>query len=102
MYCCSKRLNSLPPYIFTQIDKLKREAYAKKLDVIDLGMGNPDLPTPQKIVDRLCDTVQNHPRTHRYPQAKGMPKYRAAVSKWFERRFGITLNPDKEVLALIG
>lgn len=102
MVVSSKRLGSLPPYIFTQIDKLKKEAYAKKLDVIDLGMGNPDTHTPIEIVHRLCDTIVNHPRTHRYPQAKGMPKYRAGVSRWFEKRFGVHLDPDCQVLALIG
>jgi aspartate/methionine/tyrosine aminotransferase len=65
-------------------------------------MGNPDLPTPPHIVDRLCETVHDHPRTHRYPQAKGMPKFRTAVAEWFQQRFNVYLNPEKEVLALIG
>ena len=98
----SKKLRELPPYLFGAIDVLKREAYRKKLDVIDLGMGNPDLPTPDHIVERLCDTVQNHPRTHRYPQAKGMPKFRAAVAQWYSKKYGIGFNPENEVLALIG
>lgn len=78
------------------------EAIAQKLDVIDLGMGNPDQPTPKTIVDRLCDTVLHHRRTHRYPQAKGMPKFRSVVSRWFHKRFGVTLDPEKEIIALIG
>ncbi len=98
----SKKLQKLPPYFLARINALKMEAYQKKLDVIDLGMGNPDLPTPPHIVDRLCETVRDHPRTHRYPQAKGMPKFRSAVSEWFDKRFGVSINPDKEVLALIG
>lgn len=98
----SDRLTHLPPYLFTRINQLKKEAYAKKLDVIDLGMGNPDQPTPSVIVDRLCDTVKNHPSTHRYPQAKGMPKYRKTIASWMNRRFGVTLDPDTEVTALIG
>ncbi|MFH1282852.1 MAG: LL-diaminopimelate aminotransferase [bacterium] len=102
MINCSKRLNTLPPYIFTKIDKLKKEAYSKKLDVIDLGMGNPDLPLPSRVLERLCDTVVNHPRTHRYPQAKGMPKFRICVSEWFYKRFGVKIDPEREALALIG
>lgn len=99
---CSKKLQNLPPYFLSRINALKIEAVQKKLDVIDLGMGNPDLPTPPHIVERLCETVREHPRTHRYPQAKGMPKFRSAVAEWFEKRFGVSLNPEKEVLALIG
>ncbi len=98
----SKKLSSLPPYLFSRINTLKLEAHAKNLDVIDLGMGNPDFPTPPHIIERLCETVKEHPRTHRYPQAKGMPKFRAAAAEWMEKRFGVSLNPEKEVLALIG
>lgn len=99
---CSEKLNALPPYIFTRIKVLAAQAAARKLDVIDLGMGNPDLPTPPHIVDRLVDTVKNHPRTHRYPQAKGIPRFRRAVSAWTEKRFGVKLDPESEVLALVG
>src|SRR6266704_3545366 len=98
----SDRLNKLPPYLFTRINQLKKEAYAKKLDVIDLGMGNPDQPTPAPIVERLCDTVQNHPSTHRYPQAKGIPKFRKTVAAWMAKRFGVHLDPETEITALIG
>src|SRR5690348_8154383 len=98
----SDRLNKLPPYLFTRINQLKKEAYEKKLDVIDLGMGNPDQPTPAPVVERLVDTVQHHARTHRYPQAKGMPKFRKTVASWMNRRFGVQLDAEKEVLALIG
>ena len=98
----SDRMTRLPPYLFTRINQLKREAFAKKLDVIDLGMGNPDQPTPKAMVERLCDTVQNHADTHRYPQAKGMPKFRKTVASWMGKRFGGPLDPDKEVVALIG
>ncbi|MGM0567797.1 MAG: LL-diaminopimelate aminotransferase [Elusimicrobiota bacterium] len=96
------RLRKLPPYLFGAIDVLKREAHRKKLDVIDLGMGNPDLPTPPHIIERLCDTVLNHPRTHRYPQAKGMPKFRKAVADWYKRKYDVELNYENEVVALIG
>lgn len=98
----SKILDSLPPYLFSRISELKLQAYAKKLDVIDLGMGNPDMPTPGHIVERLCDTVINHPNTHRYPQAKGMPRFRKAVAAWMKKRFGIEFDYASEVLALIG
>ncbi len=98
----SKKIQNLPRYIFTIINDLKKEAYEKKLDVIDLGMGNPDLPTPSHIVNRLCDSVVYHPNTHRYPQAKGMPKFREAISKWYKKRFDVSLDPETEVLALIG
>lgn len=99
---CAKKLQQLPPYIFTRIKALAAEAHARRLDVIDLGMGNPDLPTPAHVVDRLVDTVKNHPRTHRYPQAKGMPKFRRSVVRYMDRRFGVKLDPEQNVLALVG
>jgi LL-diaminopimelate aminotransferase len=99
---CSQKLDQLPPYIFTRIKALAAEAHRQRLDVIDLGMGNPDLPAPSHVIDRLVDTVRNHPRTHRYPQAKGMPKFRKAVTTYMNRRFGVKLDPDDNVLALIG
>lgn len=98
----SDRLNRLPPYLFTRITQLKKEAYANKLDVIDLGMGNPDQPTPAPIVERLADTVKNHPNTHRYPQAKGIPKYRKAIAEWMHKRFGVELDSEREITSLIG
>jgi len=98
----SEKLSKLPPYIFARIKALTQEAYSKRLDVIDLGMGNPDLPTPDVIVEALIDTVSHHPRTHRYPQAKGMLKFRRAVSRWMDRRFGVRLDPESEIVALIG
>lgn len=99
---CSRKLSQLPPYIFTRIKSLALETYAKKLDVIDISMGNPDLPTPKHIVDRLVDTAVNHPRTHRYPQAKGMPKFRKSVANYMQKRFNVWLDPDKEIIALVG
>lgn len=102
MVDCSQKLKKLPPYVFAVMNKLKREAWAESLDVIDLAMGNPDLPTPKHIVERLVDTVTNHPTTHRYPQAKGMPKFRQAVSQWYKKRFNVDLNPETEALALVG
>ncbi|MCJ7646378.1 LL-diaminopimelate aminotransferase [bacterium] len=96
------KLNKLPPYLFGAINALKQEAYAKKLDVIDLGMGNPDMATPTHIVERLCDTVRDHTRTHRYPQAKGMPKFRKTVADWYWKKIKVRLDSESEVLALIG
>src|SRR3989339_1032382 len=98
----SDKLGALPPYLFARINAIKEEALAKKLDVIDLGMGNPDLPTPPHIVERLIDTVKNHTRTHRYPQAKGMPRFRRAVAAWMKNRFGVALDPDSQIITLIG
>jgi LL-diaminopimelate aminotransferase len=96
------KLQNLPPYIFTRIKVLTQEAKKKNLDVIDLSMGNPDLPTPPAVVERLIDTVHHHPRTFGYPQAKGMPKFRKAVADWMKKRFDVSLDPEKEVCALIG
>lgn len=98
----SDKIKNLPPYLFGAIDILKARACKKKLDVIDLGMGNPDLTPPAPVVERLIDTVKNHPRTHRYPQAKGMPKLRSRLCEWYKKRFGVALNPDSEAVALIG
>ncbi|MBN1621217.1 MAG: LL-diaminopimelate aminotransferase [Endomicrobiales bacterium] len=98
----SDKLKDLPPYLFSSINALKAEAYKKKLDVIDLGMGNPDLVTPKHIVERLCDTVMNHQKTHRYPQAKGMPRFRRAVSQWMNKRFNVDIDPNNEIVTLIG
>ncbi|MDD5260188.1 MAG: aminotransferase class I/II-fold pyridoxal phosphate-dependent enzyme [bacterium] len=99
---CSDKLKKLPPYVFAVMKNLMKDAYSKKLDVIDLSMGNPDLPTPKHVVDRLVDTVTNHPNTHRYPQAKGMPKFRQAVCQFYKNRFDLTFDPETEALARVG
>ena len=96
------KIQNLPPYIFGRIKSLALEAASNNLDVIDLSMGNPDLPTPSAIVERLVDTVRNHQRTHRYPQAKGMPKFRKAVADWMKKRFDVALESETEVCSLIG
>ena len=96
------KLKSLPPYLFARIKKLKDEMRKKKMDVIDLEMGNPDEPTPSHLVERLIDTVKNHPGTHRYPQAKGMPRLRKAIAVWYESRYGRKIDPETEVLVLVG
>lgn len=98
----AEKLKKLPPYLFSQINQLKQKALENNMDIIDLGMGNPDMPTPKHIVERLCETAQYHPKTHRYPQAKGMPKFRKTVAEWFHKRFNVKLDPESETLALIG
>lgn len=98
----SKKLQNLPAYIFARIKTLTQEASKNKLDVIDLSMGNPDLPTFPPIIDRLVDTVQHHAQTLRYPQAKGMPKFRKAIATWMKKRFNVTLDPNNQICSLIG
>lgn len=98
----AKKVQNLPPYIFARIKSLTNQARQKSLDVIDLAMGNPDLPTPDPIIERLIDTVQHHKRSFGYPQAKGMPKFRKAVSTFMKKRFDVNFEPENEVLALIG
>ena len=97
----AKRIDQIPPYLFAEIDKKKEEMRRKGTDVIDLGIGDPDLPTPKPIIERLKKAAEN-PRNHRYPSYEGMIEFRRAVAEWYERRFGIKLNPVTEVLSLIG
>ncbi|MCD6214102.1 MAG: LL-diaminopimelate aminotransferase [Candidatus Desulfofervidus sp.] len=97
----SNRLKQLPPYLFAEIDRLKAEATAKGIDVIDLGVGDPDIPTPSHIVEILKKTAEK-PENHRYPSYAGMLSFRKAVADWYERRFDVKLDPQKEILALIG
>jgi alanine-synthesizing transaminase len=96
-----RRITSLPPYVFTIIDSLKVEARRAGIDVIDLGFGNPDFPSPAVAVDKLAEAVHN-PRNHRYSSSKGIPKLRQAVADLYLRRFGVELDPDTEVLNTIG
>ncbi|MBI3997185.1 MAG: LL-diaminopimelate aminotransferase [Candidatus Omnitrophica bacterium] len=95
------RLKQLPPYLFVEIDKAKRRLQAEGKDVIDLGVGDPDVPTPAHIIDALKRTV-DEPGNHRYSFTEGMPELRAAIAAWYERRFGVTLDPKTEVLPLLG
>src|SRR4030042_667862 len=97
----AQRLRALPPYLFAELDRRKAALRAKGVDIIDLGVGDPDLPTPKRIVERMREEVLN-PRSHRYPSYEGLRDFREAVSRWYERRFGVMLDPDGEVLALIG
>jgi alanine-synthesizing transaminase len=95
------RIKRLPPYVFAEVNRLKAAARARGADIIDLGMGNPDLPTPQHIVDKLVETVSK-PRTHRYSASKGIPGLRRAQAAYYARRFGVKLDPDTQVVATLG
>ncbi|ENR68257.1 LL-diaminopimelate aminotransferase [Brucella abortus] len=95
------KIRRLPHYVFEQVNRLKASARAAGADIIDLGMGNPDLPTPQNIVDKLCEAVQD-PRAHRYSASKGIPGLRRAQAQYYARRFGVKLNPDTQVVATLG
>jgi alanine-synthesizing transaminase len=96
-----RRITNLPPYVFTVIDGLKVAARRAGEDVIDLGFGNPDLPSPPTAVDKLCEAVRN-PRNHRYSASRGIPKLRQAVADLYRRRFGVTLDPETEAITTIG
>lgn len=95
------KVRRLPPYVFEQVNRLKASARAAGNDIIDLGMGNPDLPTPQIIVDKLCEAVQD-PRTHRYSSSRGIPGLRRAQAQYYKRRFGVKLDPDSQIIATLG
>jgi LL-diaminopimelate aminotransferase len=97
----AQRLTSLPPYLFAELDRRKAALRAKGVDIIDLGVGDPDLPTPQRIVERMREAVLN-PQNHRYPSYEGLREFREVVSRWYERRFGVEVDPDGEVISLIG
>ncbi|MBW1935076.1 MAG: aminotransferase class I/II-fold pyridoxal phosphate-dependent enzyme, partial [Deltaproteobacteria bacterium] len=97
----AERIRKLPPYLFKEIDKKKAEVKASGIDIIDLGIGDPDLPTPPHIVEAMKRAVED-PSTHRYPAYDGMREFKAAVAGWYKRRFGVDLNPDDEVIILIG
>jgi alanine-synthesizing transaminase len=95
------RVRRLPPYVFEEVNRLKAGARAGGADIIDLGMGNPDLPTPQHILDKLVETVAK-PRTNRYSASRGIAGLRRAQAAYYARRFGVRLNPDREVVATLG
>ena len=94
-------IDRLPPYIFEQINELKMKARRDGKDIIDFSMGNPDGETPKFIVDKLTESVQK-PDTHRYSQSIGIPRLRKAITDWYDRRFGVTLDPSKEAIVTIG
>ena len=95
------RVQELPPYLFAQISRKIAEKRAQGVDVISFGVGDPDLPTPPDIIDALVEAARD-PANHRYPETEGLPELRQAVAGWYERRFGLAFDPDREVLPLIG
>ena len=95
------RLTLLPPYLFAELDRLKKQVQAQGVDVISLGIGDPDLPTPQHVVDSLRRAA-GEPKNHRYPDYEGLEAFRKAAADWYQRRFGPRFDPATEVCALIG
>ena len=96
-----RRMKRLPPYVFAVVNDLKMEARHRGEDIIDLGMGNPDIPTPQHIVDKLVEAARKG-TNHRYSASKGITKLRHAICGWYQRRYGVELDPDLEAVATIG
>ena len=95
------RVKRLPPYVFEQVNKIKAQARANGADIIDLGMGNPDLPAPKHVLEKMIETI-GKPRTDRYSASKGIPGLRKAQANYYGRRFGVKLNPDTQVIATLG
>ncbi len=97
----SDRLGKLAPYPFVEISRIIAEKKAAGVDIVTFGIGDPDIPTPQPIIDKLLEASQDPPN-HRYPETDGLPEVRRAIAHWYDQRFGVQLDPDKEVLPLIG
>src|SRR4030042_591621 len=97
----SHRLDKLPPYLFVEINRKIAEKQAKGEDIISFAIGDPDMPTPQLIIDQLCQAAYA-PANHRYPETAGLPELCQAIARWYQKRFAVTLDPSKEVLPLIG
>ena len=99
--CKAERIANLPPYIFERINRLKAQARAEGRDVIDLGMGNPDMPAPPHVIAKLREVADN-PKVHRYSASKGIKGLRRAIVERYAKRFDVCLDPDKEVVTVIG
>jgi len=95
------RIKRLPPYVFEEVNRLKAQARAAGDDIIDFGMGNPDMPTPKHIVEKLCE-VAHDPKSNRYSASRGIRGLRRAMAAYYQRRFGVTVDPDTEVIATLG
>ena len=100
-FAVARRLAALPPYLFVEIDRKRREAAARGIDIISLSIGDPDIPTPGPIIRALARAARE-PANHRYPESEGLDRFREAVAAWYGRRFGVELSPQREVLTLIG
>ena len=96
-----RRISNLPPYVFTIIDSLKIERRREGADVIDLGFGNPDIPSPSTAVTKLSEAAEND-RNHRYSPSRGIPKLREAVADLYQRQWGVSLDPESEIINTIG
>ena len=97
----ARRMEKIPPYLFARIDRKKEEAKKRGIDLVDLSIGDPDIPTPKHIVEKMKEAVSD-PKNHRYPSYEGMIEFRRAVAKWYKERFNVDLDPEKEVLTLLG
>jgi len=97
----AKRIEKLPPYLFAEISRKIAERRAQGVDVVSFAVGDPDIPTPSHVVDALCQAARD-PVNHRYPETDGLPDLRRAIARWYEQRFDVSLDPDREVLPLIG
>jgi len=97
----AKRIEKLPPYLFAEISRKIAEKRAQGVDVVSFAVGDPDMPTPSHVIDALCQAASD-PANHRYPETDGLPDLRRAIARWYERRFDVSLDPDREVLPLIG
>src|SRR5215216_1255305 len=97
----SSRLERLPPYLFAELERKIAEKQAAGMDVISLGIGDPDMPTPEPVVGALCAAARD-PATHRYPSNRGRPELRQAFARFYGRRFGVELDPDSEIVPAIG
>lgn len=95
------KLNRLPPYLLAEVTDLMRAARRAGEDIVDLGMGNPDMATPEHVVDKICEAARD-PRNHRYSSSPGIPNLRAAITEWYQRRHAVELDPDAEAIAVIG
>ena len=97
----ARRVADLPPYLFVEISKKIAEKRAKGEEVISFAIGDPDMPTSENVIKRLCQAARD-PVNHRYPETEGLPELRQAMADWYERRFGVTINPATEVFRAIG
>jgi len=97
----AQRIQTVPPYLFAEVDKKKEEAIKRGVDIINLGIGDPDQPTPNNIIEKIRESIKD-PKTHDYPPYAGTAEFRQAVALWYKKRFSVDLDPDKEVMALIG
>ena len=97
----ANRIDKVPPYLFVEISRKIAEKKAQGIDVVSFGIGDPDIPTPQPVIDELRKTALDSPN-HRYPETDGLPEFRRAIAEWYEKRFSVSLDPDTEVLPLIG